>query len=83
MSSLLWFLIIGAVIGFIAGLIMRGSGFGIFGNMVVGIIGSVLGSYIFDYFNVSLGTGLLGYIITGVIGSVVLLFIIGLFTRRR
>ena len=79
--ELLWFLIIGGVAGWIAGEIMRGHGFGIAGNVVVGIIGALIGGYLFSYMNV--GTyGLLGSLLTAVVGSVILLFIINLFSRR-
>ncbi|RIK72891.1 GlsB/YeaQ/YmgE family stress response membrane protein, partial [candidate division KSB1 bacterium] len=48
MSSLLWFLLIGLAAGWLAGTIMKGSGFGLIGNLVVGVIGALLGGFIFD-----------------------------------
>ena len=76
-ASIVIFLAIGAVSGWIAGNLMRGGGFGLLGNMVVGIIGSFIGGNLFGWLGLSFG-GLLGSILTSVAGAVVLLFIIGL-----
>ena len=75
--SILWFLIIGALAGWIAGELTKGSGFGLLGNIVVGILGALLGGYLFSLFNVTT-YGLLGDIVMSVIGAVVLLFILSL-----
>ena len=80
MESILVFLIIGAIAGWLAGLIMRGGGFGLLGNIVVGIIGAFIGGYLLPMVGVHLA-GILGSIITAVIGAVVLLFIVGLVKR--
>lgn len=80
--SLLWFLIIGLVAGWIAGELMRGDGFGLVGNIVVGVIGALVGGYLFDMLGI--GTyGLIGSLITATVGAVVLLFLLNLFTGRR
>ncbi len=80
-QSLLATLIIGAVIGWLAGQVKRGYGFGLLGNIVVGILGSFLGGWLFGVLGISLGAGLVGTIITGVIGAVVLLAVIGVIRR--
>jgi uncharacterized membrane protein YeaQ/YmgE (transglycosylase-associated protein family) len=74
-------LVIGAVAGWLAGVIVKGHGFGLLGNIIVGIIGAFLGGWLFSQFGASLGAGLIGSIITAVIGAVVLLFLIGLVRR--
>ncbi len=74
-------LVIGAIAGWLAGLIVKGHGFGLVGNIVVGIVGACLGGWLFSQFGSSLGAGLVGSIVTAVIGAVVLLFLIGLFKR--
>mgnify|MGYP003883404577 CR=1 FL=1 len=79
--SLLYLIIVGAVAGWLAGQIMKGSGYGLIGNIIIGIVGSVAGSYLLGYLNVSIASGTLGDIITGVIGAVVILFIAGLFKK--
>ncbi|WP_321395393.1 GlsB/YeaQ/YmgE family stress response membrane protein [Emcibacter sp.] len=79
----LWFLIIGAVAGFLAGKMMKGGGFGLIGNLVVGIIGAVLGGWLFGVLGISVSDGLIGSLITAVVGAVVLLFIVGLFKKSK
>ncbi|MGL4316170.1 MAG: GlsB/YeaQ/YmgE family stress response membrane protein [Pseudomonas sp.] len=79
--SILLFLIIGAVAGWIAGKLMRGGGFGLVGNLVVGIVGAVIGGHLFSFLGVSAGGGLVGSLVTAVIGALVLLFIVSLIKR--
>ena len=76
----LWFIIIGILAGFIAGKLMRGGGFGILVNLIVGIIGSVLGGKIFDLLEISAG-GIIGSLVTATVGAIVLLWIVSLFRR--
>ncbi|RJG13783.1 GlsB/YeaQ/YmgE family stress response membrane protein [Pseudomonas cavernicola] len=79
--SLILFLIIGAIAGWIAGKLMQGGGFGLVGNLVVGIVGAVIGGHLFRYLGVSAGGGVIGSLLTAVIGAVVLLFIVGLIKK--
>lgn len=78
--SLLWFLIIGAIAGWIAGELTKGHGFGLIGNLVVGILGAILGGFLFDLLNVN-AYGLLGNLVMSVIGAVVFLFILSFIKR--
>lgn len=83
--SLVYFLIVGAVAGWLAGLFMKGSGFGLLGNIIIGIIGGILGGWLLtNVLKVSISTGsaTVNYIVTALIGAVVLLFIAGLFRRK-
>ena len=80
--NVVWFLLIGAVAGWLAGLFMKGRGFGLIGNVVVGVIGAVLGGYLFRFVGVSAGGGLLGSLITALVGAVVLVFVVGLIARK-
>jgi uncharacterized membrane protein YeaQ/YmgE (transglycosylase-associated protein family) len=70
----LWFILIGLAAGWLAGQLMRGGGFGLVGDIVVGVIGALLGGFLFSTFGVSTGGGLLGSLIVATIGAVVLLF---------
>ena len=79
--SILWFLIIGAVAGWIAGELTKGHGFGLLGNIGVGILGALLGGFLFDILNIST-YGLLGSLVTSVIGSVIFLLVLSFFQRR-
>jgi len=81
--GLLWFVIIGAIAGWLAGQFMRGNGFGLLGDIVVGIIGAFIGGYVFRAMGIHLGYGLIGTLIVAFIGAVLLLFIVRLFTGRR
>ncbi len=71
-------MIIGIIAGWLAGLIMRGQGFGIVGNMIIGILGALIGGYLFDILNVTAGAGFWGSLGTSVVGAVVFLFLIRL-----
>ena len=83
MDNLIFTLIIGAVSGWLAGRIRQGYGFGLPGNIVVGIIGAFIGSRLFRQIGISLGSGLLSHILTSVIGALVLLFLIGLVGKSK
>lgn len=76
-QSLIWFLLIGLIAGWLAGKIMKGGGFGIVGDIVVGIVGALLGGWVFGMLGIAT-YGLLGSIITATIGAILLLFIIRL-----
>jgi len=80
-ESLLAWLIVGAIAGWLAGLIVKGYGFGLIGNIVVGIIGAVIAGWLFPRIGISLGAGMIAAIINAVIGAVILLVIIGLIRR--
>jgi len=79
--SLLWFLIVGLVAGWLAGVLVKGGGFGVIGDLVVGVIGAFLGGWLFSTLGASAGGGLLGTIIVATVGAVVLLFIVRLVKR--
>lgn len=80
--SLIYMLIVGAIAGWLAGLLMKGRGFGLVGNILLGIIGAFVGSYLLgDVLGVSMGGGDVGAILTAVIGAVVLLGVVGLIKR--
>jgi len=76
-TGLVIFLAIGAVAGWLAGTFMKGGGFGLLGNIVIGIIGAVVGGYIFGLLGITAG-GLIGSIITATAGAIVLLFVVRL-----
>lgn len=76
LSSLIWFLLIGLIAGWLAGRVMRGGGFGLVGDLVVGVIGALLGGWLFGVLGIHLGGGLIGPLITAFVGAVVLLLIL-------
>ena len=77
--SLIYMLLIGAVAGWLAGKVMKGKGFGLIGNIVVGIVGAVVGGWLLGALGVSIGGGTIGSLITALVGAIVLLVVVGLF----
>ena len=82
-ESLIATVLIGAIAGWLAGLIMKGSGMGFIINAAVGIVGAFVGSYLFGLIGFSVGSGLLGAIITATAGAVVSLFIFGILRKSQ
>ena len=74
-------LIIGGIAGWLAGLIVRGAGFGLIGNIVIGIIGALLSSWLLPHRGVHLGAGWVRDIINATIGAVIILVILSLIRR--
>ena len=79
-ESILGALVIGAIAGWLAGKLMKGGGFGLFGNIVVGIIGAVIGQSVFGFFGIAAG-GFIGTIVIATVGAAILLFVVGLFKK--
>lgn len=80
-ETLLIWLIVGALAGWLAGLVVRGFGFGLVGNIIVGIVGAFLGGWLFGTLGVSIGTGIINSIFTAFIGAVVLLLLVRVLKR--
>jgi uncharacterized membrane protein YeaQ/YmgE (transglycosylase-associated protein family) len=80
-EALIIILIIGAVAGWLAGLIVRGMGFGLLGNIVVGIVGAFIANWLLPQIGIVIGGGMIAAIINATIGAVILLFVIGLIKR--
>ena len=78
--DLIIFLVIGALAGWLAGVIMKGGGFGVIGDIIVGILGSFLGGWLLPKVGLSIG-GDFGGFITAVIGAVILLFVVRLIKK--
>src|SRR6267142_130411 len=77
-ESILVILFVGLVAGWLVGKIVRGAGFGIIGDILVGIAGALVASYLFPKLGIHLGTGLLSEIIYSAIGAILLLLIVRL-----
>ena len=83
-ESLLIILLVGIVAGFLAGKIVDGGGFGLIGDLVVGVIGAFIGDWLLPQLNIHLGFGIVALIINATLGAIVLLAILRLvFGRRR
>jgi uncharacterized membrane protein YeaQ/YmgE (transglycosylase-associated protein family) len=81
MVHLIWFLIIGAVAGWLAGIVMKGRGFGLVGNIIIGCCGAVLGGYLFNLFGI-LSRGLSGSLVTSFVGALILLAVFGWLKKK-
>jgi uncharacterized membrane protein YeaQ/YmgE (transglycosylase-associated protein family) len=78
--GLIYMLIVGLIAGWLAGKIMKGSGYGVVGDIVVGIVGALIGGNVLAWFGI-LTFGLIGSIFSAVVGAVLLIFIIRLIKR--
>lgn len=74
---MLWFLFIGLIAGWLAGKVVKGGGFGLIGNLIVGVIGSYIGGYLFRFFGLN-AYGTIGEIIMATFGAIVLLWLVRL-----
>jgi len=82
--TLLTWLLVGLVAGVLASMIMGGTGYGLIGDIIIGIVGAFVGGWIFSALGIASPlAGIAGTILVAFIGAVVLLFIIHLFRRRR
>jgi uncharacterized membrane protein YeaQ/YmgE (transglycosylase-associated protein family) len=83
LSIVLW-IIIGGVAGWLASLVVQGTGLGLVGDIIVGIVGAIIGGFIMNAFGAAGATGFnLWTLIVAFVGAVILLFIVRLFTGNR
>ncbi|MBN2011032.1 GlsB/YeaQ/YmgE family stress response membrane protein [candidate division KSB1 bacterium] len=80
-EHLLVFLVVGILAGFIAGKIWKGKGFGLLGDLIIGVIGSFIGVWLFGLLNIS-SAGLLGLLIAAVVGALILLYLLRMVKRH-
>lgn len=81
MFSFIWFLLIGLAAGWLAGRILRGKGFGLIANLVIGVVGSFLGGIVFGILGFR-SYGLIAELIVAVVGAILLIFIAGMIKRK-
>ena len=80
-EDLIIWLVIGAIAGWLAGQLVKGYGFGLVGNILVGIAGAIIAGWLLPHIGFFLVGGILAEIVNAVIGAVILLLVIGLFRR--
>lgn len=80
-QSLVMFLLVGLVAGWLAGKIMRGAGFGLVGDLVVGVIGAFIGVWLFGQLGITIG-GILGLLVASIVGALIPLYLLRLVKRR-
>lgn len=74
-------IIVGLIAGFLAGKIMRGGGFGLILNLLLGLVGGAVGGWLFGLLGISTSGGWIGETITGVVGAIVVLWVASLFKK--
>ncbi|MFN7870684.1 MAG: GlsB/YeaQ/YmgE family stress response membrane protein [Cyanobacteriota bacterium] len=79
--NVLWFLLVGVIAGWLAGVLVKGGGFGLIGDLVVGIIGALIGGLLFSNLAGFAGGGLLGSILVATLGAVLLLVVLRVIKR--
>ena len=82
MNEIVYVLIVGLIAGWLAGKIMKGKGFGLVGDLLVGVLGAIVGSWIFSEMGIW-HYGILGSIIVALLGAVLLLYLLRLVKKRR
>jgi uncharacterized membrane protein YeaQ/YmgE (transglycosylase-associated protein family) len=82
-ESLLIILFVGLVAGWLAGQVVRGAGLGLVGDLIVGILGAFIGSWLLPQLHIVLGSGILAEILNATIGAILLLLVIGLVRGGR
>jgi uncharacterized membrane protein YeaQ/YmgE (transglycosylase-associated protein family) len=80
-TGLILFILIGLAAGWLAGQIVKGGGYGIVGDIIVGVIGAVIGGFLFQRSGAFAGSGLIGSLIVATIGAVILLFVLRLIKK--
>jgi uncharacterized membrane protein YeaQ/YmgE (transglycosylase-associated protein family) len=81
-ESLLIIIIIGLIAGWLAGHLVRGTGFGLVADICIGIVGALLASWLFPHLHIQLGSGIVARIIAATIGAIILLLILRLVRGR-
>jgi uncharacterized membrane protein YeaQ/YmgE (transglycosylase-associated protein family) len=77
-ESIVVILVVGIVAGWLAGKIVRGTGFGLIGDLFVGIAGAFVAAWLFPRLGIALGSGIVSEIIYSALGAVILLLVVGL-----
>ena len=81
-NQLIWFLLIGLIAGWLAGKIMKGSGFGLIGDLVVGVLGAFIGAWLFSLLGITTW-GIFGSILVALCGALLLLWVVRLLRPGR
>jgi len=79
-ANLIWFLLIGLAAGWLAGRVVRGGGYGLVGDLIIGVIGALVGGWLFSQLGIHAG-GRLGALVTAFVGAALLIYLLRL-TRR-
>jgi uncharacterized membrane protein YeaQ/YmgE (transglycosylase-associated protein family) len=81
LSGLLWWCIVGLIAGFLAGKVMKGGGFGVAMDMVIGMVGSIIGGWLFGLLGIYSNGGLIGSVLVAFVGACILLWLVRLIKK--
>jgi uncharacterized membrane protein YeaQ/YmgE (transglycosylase-associated protein family) len=81
-ESLVLIIVVGVVAGWLAGQLVRGTGFGLIGDLIIGVIGAFIGTWLLPQLNIHIGSGMVGAIVSATIGAVLLLIVLRVFRKR-
>lgn len=79
--SLIWLILVGLIAGWLAGVLVKGGGFGVVGDIVVGVLGALVGGFLFEALGVATDGGFIGTIVMATFGAVVLIVVLRLIKR--
>ena len=82
-ESIVVILVVGIVAGWLAGKVVRGAGFGLLGDLVIGIVGAFIATLLFPRLGLHLGSGIVSEILYSALGAIILLLVVGLIRGRR
>jgi uncharacterized membrane protein YeaQ/YmgE (transglycosylase-associated protein family) len=82
-QSLLVIILVGIIAGWLAGKVMDGGGFGLIGDLIVGLVGAFIGDWLVPRLHIEIGSGIIALIFNALIGAIVLLLIVRLVGGRR
>jgi uncharacterized membrane protein YeaQ/YmgE (transglycosylase-associated protein family) len=80
-GNLLWWCIVGLIAGFLAGKVMKGGGFGVLMDIVIGIVGAMIGGWVFGLLGIFSNGGLIGSVLVAFVGACILLWLVRLIKK--
>jgi uncharacterized membrane protein YeaQ/YmgE (transglycosylase-associated protein family) len=83
MHGILWWILVGLIAGWLTGKVMRGSGFGVIADVVIGILGALVGGFLFEHLGIAGQGGMLYSILVATLGAIILTWLFRLLTGRR
>ena len=81
LGGLVWWCIVGLIAGFLAGKVMKGGGFGVVMDIVIGIVGAMIGGWVFGLVGIFPGGGLIGSVLVAFVGACILLWLVRLIKK--
>ncbi len=81
LEDIIILVISGGIAGWLAGILLKKGGLGIGGNIIVGVVGAFIGSYLFQMLEIRFGNRYVGSLVTATVGAVILLFVIGILQK--